>query len=369
MVDLHELLHGSLSRNEEGFYSFSTAEGNGVDVTFPFAFVGVGKAYLRESDIHVFLRDSDPTSPTYQSLTEIVEDFAFPTENTITMLTVVDAPTDGSNNIVIRRIMPKDTIFANVETDSIFRKRVLNNSFLQSLYVVHEALDGFLGANESVPVQIADLHDRVEHCLRVNRDDTVDNANLVLPYDRTNKFISFDSEGSIFLVDILSVDPSTVVEEFQELIDGQLVVDFTSVTVTSGSIYLSDSGEDRGRLIRGVDYDVTGERQITLIQSSAGGTKILCVNNEQLGEGNKQGSLTHDFPSISDGDSSSIVVPVTGVLVGDFALGSFSEDIQGLTMTAAVNLVNTVTATLTNNTGSPVDLPSGTVSVKVIHKT
>ncbi len=199
MVDLHSLLHGDLSRNEDGFYSVSTESGNGIAVTFPFSFVGEGKAYLRESDIHIFIRDSDPASATYNELTEIIEEFSFPTENTVTMVTIIDSPIDETSNIIIRRIMPKDTTFANVNTDAVFRSAVLNNSFLQSLYVVHEALDGFLGGSGSLPLAVAELSSRVDRCLRVGSLDEVDTDNLIIPVDRVNKYMTFNTEGEVVM--------------------------------------------------------------------------------------------------------------------------------------------------------------------------
>lgn len=189
MTDLHEVLHGTLSRNESGFYSVSTAKGDGVAVTFPFSFVGEGKAYLQTGDIHIFIRDADPESTNYGDLTEILDDLLFPTENTVTLPTSVPSPIDGNSNITIRRIMPKDTTFASVETDAIFRREVLNNSFLQSLYVVHEALDGFLSEG------------LLDNTIRVSSSDPVDRNGLILPLNRGNLFLSFNTNGTVKLTE------------------------------------------------------------------------------------------------------------------------------------------------------------------------
>lgn len=188
-VDLHSLLHGELSRNEEGFYSYSTASGDGVTVTFPFSFVGDGKAYIRESDIHIFVRDANPASPNYGEETEILDELLFPTDNTVTLTTIIPAPLDFNSNITIRRIMPKDTTFASTSTGAIFRKEVLNNSFLQSLYVVHEALDGFLSSG------------LLNKTLRVSDTDPVAESGLVIPTLRENLFLSFDSFGAVKLTE------------------------------------------------------------------------------------------------------------------------------------------------------------------------
>ena len=61
-------------------------------------------------------------------------------------------------------------------------------------------------------------------------------------------------------------------------------------------------------------------------------------------------------------------VTVTGAELGDFAIASFSNDVQDLTLDAQVTTANTVTCVLSNNTGSAVDLAAGTVYVKVFKK-
>ncbi len=77
---------------------------------------------------------------------------------------------------------------------------------------------------------------------------------------------------------------------------------------------------------------------------------------------------TWDPASIANGARESTDVTVTGALLGDFVKGSFSLDLAGLTLSATVKATNTVTATLSNNTGGAVDLASGTLSVVVTPK-
>ena len=56
----------------------------------------------------------------------------------------------------------------------------------------------------------------------------------------------------------------TYAEDSQTLSDGQLVVDFTGITVAVANIYVGKEGGDRGKLFEGDDYEVTGGSQITL---------------------------------------------------------------------------------------------------------
>lgn len=182
-------------------FSFSTESGDGVQVSFTFAFVGYEPGYIRESDVRVFVRDSDPASPTYNESTELIETYAFPSPNVVTVQTVIGAPLDASPNIIIRRIMPKEEIYADIDSDAVFRKKSLNNSFIQMLYTQHEVLDGFIGVDESLPSLIVDLYTRVSRTLRVVPEDPIDEDDLLIPLSRANKYISFDGDGKLILTD------------------------------------------------------------------------------------------------------------------------------------------------------------------------
>jgi len=79
-----------------------------------------------------------------------------------------------------------------------------------------------------------------------------------------------------------------------------------------------------------------------------------------------EGSATYNPPSIADGDTETTTVTVLGAALGDFVIGtSFSLTLAGLTTDAYVSATDTVTVVFTNNTGSPVDLGSGTLRVLV----
>lgn len=78
------------------------------------------------------------------------------------------------------------------------------------------------------------------------------------------------------------------------------------------------------------------------------------------------GSSTYDPPSLADGAGTTTTVSVTGVAVGDFARASFSLDTQGITITAWVSAVNTVSVRFQNESGGVLDIASGTLKVEVI---
>lgn len=81
-----------------------------------------------------------------------------------------------------------------------------------------------------------------------------------------------------------------------------------------------------------------------------------------------EGSATYDPPSLSDGDGVSTTISVTGVRLGDTAAVSFSNDLQGVLLTAWCT-TDTVNVRFQNETGGVVDLASGTLRATVSGKT
>lgn len=78
------------------------------------------------------------------------------------------------------------------------------------------------------------------------------------------------------------------------------------------------------------------------------------------------GSATWNPGSIANGAEEAKEITVTGAVLGDFAIASFSLDVSDLTLTANVTDDNTVTCVLANNTGGAVDLAEGTLRVRVL---
>jgi len=76
-------------------------------------------------------------------------------------------------------------------------------------------------------------------------------------------------------------------------------------------------------------------------------------------------TATWNPASIASGASATTTVALVGSVVGDVVGAGFSNDLQGLVLSAYVSAAGTVTAVLFNPTGSPVDLASGTLTVTV----
>lgn len=79
-------------------------------------------------------------------------------------------------------------------------------------------------------------------------------------------------------------------------------------------------------------------------------------------------SATYDPPSLADGAGATTTVAAIGANVGDFAIASFSADLQGITVTAYVSAANVVTVRFQNESGGVIDLASGTLRVRVIRQ-
>ncbi|MGD4642067.1 hypothetical protein QT746_22555, partial [Xanthomonas citri pv. citri] len=77
-------------------------------------------------------------------------------------------------------------------------------------------------------------------------------------------------------------------------------------------------------------------------------------------------SVTYDPPSLATATQQSTTVTLTGAKLGDNVSASFSNPLQGTRMWAEVTATNTVTVYHRNDTGVTVDLPNGTLTVKIV---
>ena len=83
-----------------------------------------------------------------------------------------------------------------------------------------------------------------------------------------------------------------------------------------------------------------------------------------------KGSETWDPGNVVDGEMVSNDVTVTGAVLGDYAIASFSLDVADLVLDAQVTATDTVTVTLTNDgIGAGVDLSEGTLYFRVFRRT
>ena len=90
---------------------------------------------------------------------------------------------------------------------------------------------------------------------------------------------------------------------------------------------------------------------------------------QKLLEDDIKGSATWNPGDIADGDEEATEVTVTGAVLGDYAIASFSLDVSDLVLNAQVTAADTVTCVLSNNTGGAINLAQGTLYVRVFRRT
>ena len=73
------------------------------------------------------------------------------------------------------------------------------------------------------------------------------------------------------------------------------------------------------------------------------------------------GSTTYDPVSLSPGSGVTATVSIPGAQVGDAVIASFSSNLQGITLSAAINISSQASVRFQNTTSSAIDLPSGTI--------
>ena len=116
-----------------------------------------------------------------------------------------------------------------------------------------------------------------------------------------------------------------------------------------------------------VQQDIdTGVGSATKRNPGGGTLSATQVGIHSFAVGQAQATATWNPGSIAVGFFEAKDVTVSGAALGDFAIASFSLDVQDLILTVNVTATNTATAILANNTAAAVDLGSGTLAVLVL---
>lgn len=120
-------------------------------------------------------------------------------------------------------------------------------------------------------------------------------------------------------------------------------------------------------------YTINGSSSDLVVQPSNSAFRILArlINGSDWSISifyaeKPSASKTYDPPSLAAGAQQSTTVPVAGATLGNMVVCSFSVPLSGTRMWAEVTAANTVTVYHRNDTSAVVDVPSGTLAVKVI---
>lgn len=95
-------------------------------------------------------------------------------------------------------------------------------------------------------------------------------------------------------------------------------------------------------------------------------SSLKLVSTEYMGAGREIfASGTVDPVNLADGAGATYTITATGANLGDAVEFAAPYDLEGITVTAYVSIVNTVSVRVQNESGGPLDLASGTWKVKV----
>lgn len=120
---------------------------------------------------------------------------------------------------------------------------------------------------------------------------------------------------------------------------------------------IEDDDPDMAGKLRAIFRDLENALSKIRLDGSAiigGGTPI---------EKHLSASATWNPASVNDNAQTSTTIAVTGALLGDEVTCSFSLDLQLMVLSGYVSASDVVTIVLSNNTGAPINLASGTLRV------
>ncbi len=135
-----------------------------------------------------------------------------------------------------------------------------------------------------------------------------------------------------------------------------LGVDLQGITVTgyvsaANTVSVRIQNETAGTL----DLASTTIRVAVLPQASDA-SKIGCLI----------GAATYDTASLADAAGATATITVRGAALGDYAIGSFGLDLQGITATWYVSATDVVSVRIQNESGGTLDLASTTLRCRVL---
>lgn len=153
---------------------------------------------------------------------------------------------------------------------------------------------------------------------------------------------------------------------------GGIRVGESAALVANNYIRNFNAAGDGGIAIRNESTDTTivGNvgADVTTLVSTTGYSELVLSGNNQLPAFSNfplMTSVTYDPPSLNDGAGVTTNIVVTGAALGDYVDVSFSQDLQGITLTAYAYQNDGVAVRFQNESGGVVDLASGTLRVIV----
>lgn len=135
-----------------------------------------------------------------------------------------------------------------------------------------------------------------------------------------------------------------------------LGVDLQGITVT-GYVSAADTVSVRFQNESGGTLDLASSTlRVAVLPHLSDISKFGCLS----------GAATYDTASLADAAGATTTITVRGAAVGDYAIGSFGLDLQGITATWWVSATDTVSVRIQNETGGTIDLASTTLRCRVM---
>lgn len=139
----------------------------------------------------------------------------------------------------------------------------------------------------------------------------------------------------------------------------------------NSTTYHSTHNLIEGNLVSGLNQGIR-EEDANNKNNSFSSNKFVSVTTPYSGitapsqiDGALSNFKTWDPASVANGASAFTLLTVPGAVLGDYAEVAFSLTVANMSISAFVSAADTVTVVLTNNTGSAVDLGSGTLRARV----
>ena len=142
-----------------------------------------------------------------------------------------------------------------------------------------------------------------------------------------------------------------------QLLDGEAGMRCRLGATNGNTTLTQGTGAGQFDMIAGGNYTLAGGQFLDFVHN---GTCWKEIRKSEL-----TGSAAYDPPSLADGAGATTTVTVNGASLGQYALCSFSLDLQGISVTAWVSAANTVSVRFQNESGGALDLASGTLRAKV----
>ena len=133
--------------------------------------------------------------------------------------------------------------------------------------------------------QLSDQYNRALHFSDGVSD--LDDSAVLLPDDRFQSFIGFNSGGALVLIPFgESPTPGFIIQEQKTLTSGQRTVNFSTVSTLSAGMYIGGKNVDAGRLLEGRDFITVGvdNDEILLTESYPEGSILLGVQNDSAAQ-------------------------------------------------------------------------------------